>query len=117
MDLGISQLLGFRVSLCVSGLGRMDNSADLWAALCGYWPLVLVVGCAASWECGSELLSPGGTLGDDHAFDRCFDRDSNQAAGLAGRRTGSGGHLRNIRVHALLVYYYHHSGALASCLA
>ena len=117
LDLGISQLLGFRLSLCVSGLDALANSTNLWVALCGNLSLILVVCCAASWEYGSELLSLGRTLGDDNAFVRRFDRDSNQATGLAGRRTGSGGHLRNIRVHALLVYYSHCSSTLASWLA
>jgi hypothetical protein len=55
--------------------------------------------------------------GDDNAFGRSFDRDSNQTTGLGGLRTGRDGNLRNIRVRALLMYYSHFSGALASCLA
>ena len=35
LDLGISQLLGFRLSLCVSGLGTLANPTNLWLLYAG----------------------------------------------------------------------------------
>ena len=76
LDLGVDKFLGFRLQLCFSILGTLDNSTNIWFALCGDQPLILVVLSAYSRQSGGELLSFWRALGDDNSFIRRLDRNS-----------------------------------------